>query len=230
MLYYLEYLLFESIFASCCRTPIQLGNPIMSSTELRRIQADQAVIRQAVGIDLPFDGHDIVVNILIALWGLLLAVWVTYVPPERQGVMIAPIYFAGSILLFGTIRSFRRRASRPAIWREFRHALLAAAIFSIAIQVDRWWSFRTGAPRMLSTTAGFFVVGLAMLVMAAIDRNRRYSLGIAVPFIALGFVLPWCDSMRQQLIAIGYSILLGGLATAALQWCRLRSVAAENRT
>jgi len=196
----------------------------MSSADLDRIRADQAVIRRAAGIDLPYGRQDVIANLVIAVWGALMTVWVTYAPADKPSTLMAPFAVLAVILVFGVALSYRRRALEPLYWREFRLAIVGGLVFLVANLVDLWWSWWTGAPKLLSgASTGFFVIGIGLLILAVSDCNRRHGLGIALPAMALGLVLPWCDSTRQELFVIGACVFFGGIGTAALQMCILRS-------
>ena len=69
--------------------------------------------------------------------------------------------------------------------------------------------------------AGLFFIGLGVLVVAMLDRQRRYYLGAAVPFMVLGLAIPLLTPNRV-IIAVGLSLMFAGLAAASIQTLQLR--------
>jgi|GEM_PF-2913628 len=194
----------------------------MESANWDRLRADQQAIRQAAGVDLPFGRVEVLGNVVIAGWALLLAVWATFVPEEPRWLLMAPVWLLLPILLVASGVTYRRRGAQPVAWREFRYSLIAGGVFFLAVLADRAWATWIGKPVVLGTEAGVFVIGLGVTITAVAHRNRISYLGIALPIMALGLALPWCDTMRQKLFVVGLVACYGALATSALQALRLR--------
>jgi hypothetical protein len=194
----------------------------MESVDLDRLKADQRVLRQAVGVDLPFGRFEVIGSVVFAAWGLLLAIWTTSAPAEPRWLLLGPVWLLIPMLLVTASLSYKRRDKQPAAWREYRYTLVAGGVFYLAALLDKAWAAAVDRSPVLPQEAAIFVIGLGVTITAVTQRNRLSYLGIGLPIMALGLVLPWCDTLSQKLFVIGLTTCYGALLTSALQALRLR--------
>ena len=71
-----------------------------------------------------------------------------------------------------------------------------------------------------------FVFGMVMLIPVLRDRNRLPDLGVAVPLIVCGLVIPLCSVSLWVLL--GATFMACGLATAAFTVRYLRGTVATD--
>jgi hypothetical protein len=194
----------------------------MESVDLDRLRADQQALRQAVGVDLPFGRFEVIGSVVFAAWGLLLAIWTTFAPAEPRWLLLGPIWLLIPMLLVSAGLSYKRRGLQPAAWREYRYTLIAGGVFYLAALLDKAWAVAVNRSPVLPQEAAIFVIGLGVMIMAVTQRNRLSYLGIGLPIMALGLVLPWCDTLSQKLFVVGLTTCYGALLTSGLQALRLR--------
>ncbi|HEY2839311.1 MAG TPA: hypothetical protein VGJ26_09190 [Pirellulales bacterium] len=199
----------------------------MESADWDRLRADQQVLRQAVGVDLPFGRFEVIGTLVFAAWGLLLAIWTTFAPSEPRWLLLGPVWLLIPMLLVTVFISYKRRSVAPSAWREYRYSLIAGGVFFLASLADKAWAAAVDRAVILPQEGAVFVIGLGVTITAVAQRNRLSYLGIGLPIMALGLVLPWCETMPQKLTGIGMTIFYGSLLTAALQALRLRRERAE---
>lgn len=195
----------------------------MSRTELDRVREDLATMRSAAGFGSPFGRDDVAGNLAVAAVGACFAAWMAF-GGERLGR--TPTYlFMAALVAVGTavaVRARRRRGSRPELWREQRANLLAAVVIAPAVMAYLRWEMWLGMPRETAGAAALFFVGLGLLLVPILSPKRFAYAGAAVPLMAFGLALPFCDA-RGSAVAAGLCLTAAGLATAALQTWQLRS-------
>jgi hypothetical protein len=193
----------------------------MSQDHIERIRGDLETIRHAVGLELPFGRNDVRGNVWLATCGALIAIWSALAPWDSRWVVAIPLGLAVLGGLWSTVRAKRNRATTPSRWREHRLAGMAALVFATMAVAYMRWERWTGMPREMVGAAGLFFICLGMLVVAMLDRRRRYYLGAAVPFMVLGLAIPLLTPNRV-IIAVGLSLMFAGLAAASIQTLQLR--------
>jgi hypothetical protein len=199
----------------------------MSQADLNRVRTDLETMKQAAGVGLPFGWEDVRANTCCALCGSLIAAYAWLGPWEHRGLVLIPLSLALLAGLRAAVSVRRRRAEQPARWREHRLAGMAVVLFAPLAVGYMYWERRLGMPREMVGAASVFFVGVGVLTFAAINRDRLYYVGAALPLMAFGLAIPLC-SAAQTIIAAGLCMTAGGLAMAALQQWQLRTCGAEH--
>ena len=194
----------------------------MSEPEISRLREDLEAIRQAAGLDLPFNRRDVwIMNPVLCALGAAIACMDWWAPPQHPWVVFFPLAVTAGVW-FGLVRSsHQRRAREPARWREMRYGLLQAFLVAPLLVAFVVWEKTLGMPRAAIGSSAAFFVGLALGWFGVIDATRRFYLGCAVPMIVFGLAIPFCDP-RQIHVGAGLMLIAIGLASAAIQTWQLR--------
>lgn len=195
----------------------------MSEPEIRRLREDLDVIRQAAGVDLPFNGRDVwLMTAVGCTTGAAIALMGWCVPVRYNWVVVLPAAVMIAVWL-GLAQSIRRRrATEPARWREMRYGLLSFFVFVPIVVGFMIWEVILGMPRATVGASALFFLGLGLAWVGVTGRTRRSYIGGGLPLIVFGLSIPFCDP-QQVRVGAGLMVIAGGLATAAIQVWQLRS-------
>lgn len=195
----------------------------MSDSEVDRLREDLEVIRQAAGVDLPFNRRDVwVLSPVVCAAGALIACLGWWVPGEYRWVAVFPAAVVIGVWLCLARSAHRRRVAEAVRWREQRYGLLLLFGFVPIFVGFMVWEAALGMSRATLGASALFFLGLATAWFSVIDRTRRYYVGMALPLIVFGLAVPFC-SPRQVRAGAGIMLIAIGLATAAIQVWQLRS-------
>jgi hypothetical protein len=98
--------------------------------------------------------------------------------------------------------------------REYTSEIVGMFVVGALALVYRLWAGKLGISTTIAGSAAFFVLGLALLIPVLRDRNRLPDLGVAVPLMVCGLVIPFCPVSLW--VVVGATFMIGGLATAAI--------------
>ena len=188
----------------------------MSGGELDRLRRDLDVVQRAVGLGLPFTRADLRLNLMIAACGAAIAGWTAIVPWTYRWGALVILGLLVAALPWAASGAHRRRAEQPARWREQRAGIVAALVMTPLVVGYMRWERALGIPREAVGAAAVFFVGVALLVLGAIDRTRRHYVGGALPLMTFGLAIPFF-SARGVMIGGGLCLMFAGLAAAAIQ-------------
>jgi hypothetical protein len=204
----------------------------MSETNLEQVREDLAVMREALGIRLPFEWAHVWACVALSVVGMGVAVITSgtnlTVSPvvlglsarwAYIGLLIVPVSL---VLIFMTLVARSRKQDFPLFWRENRQAWAVAAVAVPLFIGFAAWIVRSGLSAGTLTASTFFVAGLYPLMSAVADRSKRYMLGWAVSTILAGAVAPLASYESAGILAGGW-LILGGLSTAVIMACQLRT-------
>ncbi len=204
----------------------------MSEAKLERVREDLEVMRQAMGLRLPFEWEHVWACIAFAIVGVVIAAITSgtgiSVKPAVPGsafhlayigLLVVPVCLVLGVL---TWVARRRREVAPLFWREHRQWWTVAAVIVPLYVGFTVWGVRNGLSAGTLTAATFFLAGLFALAAAIPDRSKRYTLGFAVSTVLAGAVTPWVGYESAGLLVGGW-LVLGGISTAIVMARQLRS-------
>lgn len=195
----------------------------MSEPEINRLREDLELIRQAAGLDLPFNRRDVwILTPVVCTAGALIAYVGWSVPSEYGWVAAFPAAIVIGVWLCLARSAHRGRAAEPVRWREMRYGLLSLFLFVPMFVGFMFWEALLEMPPAAIATSALFFLGLALAWFGVIDRTRRYYIGSALPSIVFGLAIPFCDPPQVRAGA-GLMVIAVGLTTGAIQMWQLRS-------
>jgi hypothetical protein len=204
----------------------------MSQGNLERVREDLAVIRQALGLRLPFEREHVWLNLALAAVGAVVAALTAFTNvaavPATQGtaahwtylaLLVVPVLLAFSGM---AVVAHRRKARAPLLWRESRQSAVAALVAGPLFLGFVAWAWWQGLSPGALTAATLFLAGLFALLGALLEPRCRYVLGWAVATLLAGVFSPQCTYGTAGVLAGGW-LLLGGLSTAGILSWQLRN-------
>jgi hypothetical protein len=190
---------------------------------LNRVREDLAVIRQAAGTELPFNRQDvwIMAPVACAAGGAIACVgW--WLPWEYRWVALFPVAVLIGVWFTLAQSSHRRRAAEPARWRETRFGLWTVFVLVPVFLGFMFWEKAMGMSWIAVSATAVFFVGFGAAWIAVLDRMRRYYFGTALPLMAMGIVLPYCDGYHARAVGAGVMLTAAAMITAIIQLWQLR--------
>jgi hypothetical protein len=204
----------------------------MPDDELGRVRSDLDVMRQAMGLHLPFGREVLVWGAFLATAAFVAALFGLLVDDDR--LQMLPFAVIMVIVPFAVFLWSRRTAG-------LNSELTTQVMVSISIHAVVWVAGTSyamaafagsalGFPRMTGLYAAGVVLLLVfswMLVSTALShRERRYCLGLTISTLLAATLFPLMGRYSggpsaHCFMAIGY------LAAAVIQWSQLREVAAN---
>ncbi|MDO8629847.1 MAG: hypothetical protein Q7R41_05090 [Phycisphaerales bacterium] len=195
--------------------------------DLGRLKADLGTLRQAAGLEPPWGREDIRAHLAVAAGGAVALVWALLPTglPAHWGTVPLILICIGYVTWMRT--KYRRGSGRsPMRRREYTSEIVGMFVVGALAFVYRLWAAKLGISTTIAGSAAFFVLGLALLIPVLRDRNRLPDLGVAVPLMVCGLVIPFCPVSLW--VVLGATFMIGGLATAAITAQILRGAAANH--
>ncbi len=203
----------------------------MSDSRLDRVREDLAVMRQAVGLGLPFEWEHAWACLALACVGVTVAV-ITAVtgisakpaaPGSASHLAYIGLLLVPVALALGLMATFahRRREVAPLFWREQRHSWVAAVVIVPLYLGFTVWGVKNRLSAGTLTAATFFLAGVFSVAAAISDRGRRYTLGFGVSTMLAGAICPWVGYEGAGLLVGGW-LAFGGVSTAIVMARQLR--------
>jgi hypothetical protein len=194
----------------------------MSEAEIDRIRKDINTIREAGGLDLPFDWKDVWLALALVPCGLVLSAAGALGPLNLARLAALPtlgIVLAASVLRFQHRRSSGRS---PVRRREYDLGLAAGLLCALIAGGYLAWARQLGQPTEVTGGLAVTMTGGLCAVLGATGHGRRSCFAAAVVLFAYGLAIPEC-SPRQIVIAGGVAMAAVGLGAAAIQARQLRA-------
>lgn len=183
--------------------------------DVERLKADLSTLRQAAGLEPPFGREDVRAHLAVAASGAVALVWALLPTglPAQWGTV--PLILVGVGYVTWMRTKYRRNSGRsPTRRREYTSEIVGMFVVAALALVYRLWAGKLGISTTIAGSAGMFVFGLAMLIPVLRDRNRLPDLGVAVPLMVCGLVIPFCPVSLW--VILGATFMIGGLATASI--------------
>jgi len=196
-----------------------------TESDVQRLRADLGVLRQAAGLEPPFGREDVRAHLAVAAGGAVALVWALLPTglPAQWGTVPLILVCVGYVTWMRT--KYRRGSGRsPMRRREYTSGIVGMLVVGALALVYRLWAGKLGISTTIAGSAAFFVLGLALLIPVLRDRNRLPDLGVAVPLMVCGLVIPFCAVSLW--VVVGATFMIGGLATAALMAHHLKHAVA----
>ncbi len=203
----------------------------MSNANVDRVREDLAVMRQALGKQLPYGPKQVRDSLILAIAGAAIAAITALsgiaalpaVPGSPRNLLYGAVIVAPVMLLFfaGAAAAYRRKATQPLQWRDMRRALVTTVLFIPAFFVILHWSAKNGQSVGTFINAGVIFSGLLWLFGAFCDERYRHYWGWGVSTLLFGAIMP-LGGYQTAGIFTGCWLLLGGLSTAGIMAWQLR--------
>lgn len=205
----------------------------MSEKSLEQVREDLAVMRQALGLGLPFEREHVWTCLALSAVGMAVAAItggtnIAATPVVRGsaahwayiGLLVVPVCLVLGVM---TVVARCRREDAPSFWCEIRQSWAVAAIAVPLFIGFTIWTMMSGLSAGTLTAATLFLAGMYLLMTAVAGRSKRYMLGWAVSTILAGVIAPLASYESAGILAGGW-LILGGLSTATIMAWQLRSV------
>jgi len=201
----------------------------MSNSELDRVKEDIEVIKNAAGLELPFNWEDVWLNVYLIPVGIWLAIW-SILPYDLSRLwrilpvaLLAPIFVA---LRF----KYRRSSGRsPVRRRQYSMGLLACPILGLCGFGYMVWVVRSGHDFVFAVGGMWFFMGLILAVFAFIERRVHY-LGWAIPVMVFGVTISVWPALNVLETGVGYMLITACSITAVIQAYQLKRGTSINDT
>jgi hypothetical protein len=204
----------------------------MNEFELKRVQNDLEVLRQAVGLAPPALTIAQVRGFLwLAFTGLLLIVIALFpglIPHRLGGWLVLACWIALPV------RGLTRRLlgkSAPDFEKSQnalpRHYSLTVVVFGVVFSL---WARALGLPWPITMGMLFFIEALPLLMVSVSETWRRPGIGLALTLITCGLGVPFVHGDRFSVL-LGTAIFAGcSLSAGILYWqlCRHESHTSAN--
>jgi len=204
----------------------------MSDDPLRRVENDLAVMRAAIGDDLPFDRSHAVLQLLTGAFGLplLLLPLLGLEAYVLRGVLMFDGLLAG-VWLWQYRTAKANRFERPAVWRTARlEATSALLIGGLLVMFVAWLYYLNHQHADLKSASRFvtatmlFMLGLAGMTWVLLDRRYLASAAWFAGLMIMGILAPLCDRVEQSWMVYGACIIFGGVCAGLVEFRQLRRV------
>ncbi len=205
----------------------------MSEAELGRIKGDLAVIQRVMGLQLSFGKGVLVFGIFLALAAVGAAVVSLLV--ENDWLQVGPFATIMVLCLLGLYLQSLRTT-------DLSHEIKLQVVLSITIYFAVFgaacgYTLATfvGPTIGAARTAALYAASLAyvlpfsliLLLNALKSKERHYCLGLAVPLLLTGLLLPILDQHYSYPLAHCF-MAVGYLTGVAIQWVQLRKVETDH--
>ncbi len=203
----------------------------MSGEPLQRVRDDLAMVKSALGTELPYDRSHVLLYFLGAgLGGLLGGLTLLGLEAHIRPVLLA--YIGVMLVAWAVqIRHLRvRQVEAPSRWRWGRKEAFASVVgMALVVGYVAWvgtWGRRQGhwgLPEAFSlASALFFALGSCACVWVVMDNRRWHMLGGAVALIGGGLLLPVCATLRQFYLLLAGMLLVGAISSGILLLWQIR--------
>lgn len=201
----------------------------MSVSEIDRAKEDIEVIKEAIGLELPFGWDSVLVNFLLfpamGFWWVI--IWFLSEKPSRL-VMAIPLFVM--LAVFSYLRfKYRKSSGRASIKRQEHNLNLVELILFIPILLVYFtWARRAGVNTSFIAAGMCIVLGITHTVAALHIKGRLYWLGGGIPVAVFGVaLLIWQSPTAVVLNASIFSCVIG-IAMGSIQAYQLKQVKLTN--
>lgn len=203
----------------------------MTGHELEQVKKDMEVIKESMGLELPFGWGTAIVSLALlpaaGLWCLLYLLISDQ--PSRLGAAI-PLFIPFAAM--GYLRfKYRRSTGRSAIKRrEYGFNFYSSIVLGTVSAGYFIWAMRVGLDIAYLAGGLFLMCGIMGAFMAFQTRGRLHYLGASIPVILLGvstLIWPTRDALRVNACI---TLILAGLASGAIQVYQLKRNERRNDT
>jgi len=188
----------------------------MSEADLRRVREDLDAMRQAAGLELPFDWADVGWALALVPAGAALSAWAFFGPPGYHAFGLVPLVLLA--LAAGLHRAWRpRRHNRHHATDRLIVLVVAAAVAGYLV-----WERTLGLPGSTGGAVACFFLGVLCAVIGCSRREARAAFAGTVALIPFGLLIPFCPGKPMITAVGGLAVLVAGLTAAAILAWQLR--------
>ncbi len=201
----------------------------MSNNEVQQMKDDMAVIERAIGLNPSVGREEVWVNLALAGGGLVALVWALLPTglPAQWGMAPLILLVIGYLVRMRT--RYRRSTGRsPFRRREYTTGLVSMVVVGGLAVIYRLWATEQGISLTFAGSAAFFIFGLAMVLTVLRDHSRLPDLGLAIPLMICGLVIPL--SPVSLWVPVGAAFAFGGAARAMLMARQFRGSVVSHAT
>lgn len=202
----------------------------MSKDELERVKEDIEVIKETLGLDLPFGWDSVLVNFLlfpgIGLW--ISAYW--FLSDKASSFVMGIPPLVAVLVAFAYLRfKYRKSSGRAVIKRQEHNWNLIELIVGFSIVLPYFvWARRAGVDP-LYLGAGIMIILGAMHTIAAIHlKGRLYWLGAGISAAVFGIALLIWQSPTAVVLSGSIFSCVIGLSMGSIQAYQLKQVKSTN--
>jgi hypothetical protein len=195
----------------------------MTGHELERVKRDVEVIKESMGLELPFGWEDVWLNVCLVPLGVWLATW-SLLPYQLSRLWrILPAAILALIIVLLRVKYRRSTGRSPVRRRLYSIWLLACPILGLCAFGYLVWVVRSGHDFVFAVGGVWFIAGLMLLVFALAQPGWLSGLGWAIPMILCGITITIWPVLNVLETNVGVVLIVAGSATAVIQAYQLRS-------
>jgi len=201
----------------------------MSNTELDRVKEDIGIIKEAVGLELPYGWEDVWLNVYLIPVGVWLVIW-SILPYELSRLWrILPVALLAPVFVALRVKYRRSSGRSPVRRRQYSMGLLACPILGLCGFGYMVWVVRSGHDFVFAVGGMWFFMGFMLAIFAFIERRLHY-LGWAIPMMAFGVIISVWPVLNVLDTSVGFCLITACPLTAAIQAYQLKRRASINDT
>jgi uncharacterized membrane protein HdeD (DUF308 family) len=203
----------------------------MNSNELKKMKEDMEVMKESMGLELPFGWDTVFVSLVLlpaaGIWCLFYML-ISEQPSRLWAAIPLVIPFAA----MGYLRfKYRRSTGRSAIKRREYGFNFYGSIVLGAVSAGYFiWAMRVGLDIVYLAGGLLLMCGIMSTLSAFQSRGRLHYLGGGIPVILLGistFIWPTRDALGVNACI---TLIVVGLASGAIQVYQLKRNVMRNDT
>ena len=191
------------------------------SPDIRRVQEDLAVMREALGTEAPFGRP--VLRAWLGVAGVstlgVIAAWTASAIAVVAAVVLGLTLIA--TVMWWMVRARAVRGTATATWREVRMVAVAKLTGGFVMAVILSWFWHLGLQASYVIAFAALCTGLATLVYATTRPWRRVAFGLAMPLLVFGAAVPVLHGDRIPLAAAAAGVA-AGLGCAGILYAEIR--------
>jgi hypothetical protein len=187
----------------------------MSEADLRRVREDLETMRQAAGLELPFDWADVGWALALVPAGAALSAWAYFGPTGYHAFGLVPLVLLG--LVAALHRAWKPRHNRHQALDRTATLVIAAGVAGYLV-----WERTLGLPGSTGGAIACFFLGVVCAVIGCSRREARAAFAGTVALVPFGLLIPFCPGKPTITAVGGLAVLVAGLTAAAILAWQLR--------
>jgi hypothetical protein len=195
---------------------------IMSEAELRRVREDLDTMRQAAGLELPFDWADVCCALALVPAGAILSAWAYFGPADYYGFGLVPLVLLALTAVAHRVWKHRRGNPIPSQRRQITMDMTITLVVAVAMAGYLIWEKTLGLPGSIGGAIACFFLGVVCAVGGFCSRAERVAFAGTMALVPFGLLIPFCTG-KQMITAVGgLAVMVAGLAAGAILAWQLR--------
>jgi hypothetical protein len=194
----------------------------MSEAELRRVRGDLETMRQAAGLELPFDWADVCWALALLPAGAMLSAWAYFGPAGYYGFGLVPLVLLGLTAAVYRVWKVRRGNPTPARRRQTAMDMATTVVGATAVAGYLIWEKTLGLPGSTGGAIACFFLGVLCAVAGCSSRAGRVAFAGTMALVPFGLLIPFCTGKQMITSVGGLAVMVAGLAAGAILAWQLR--------